>query len=87
MRLCLRLLEKRCAETAAVEVLVDVEMGERTLADGGEPYKGVTLDAQGNLYGTAAYGAVAVGMSDGSASSSVSCHSPPAARYELANFS
>src|SRR6478736_831939 len=25
-------------------------------ADGGEPYKGVTLDAQGNLYGTAVTG-------------------------------
>jgi len=25
-------------------------------ADGGEPYKGVTLDAQGNLYGTAVVG-------------------------------
>ena len=26
------------------------------LSDGGQPYKGVTLDAQGNLYGTAVVG-------------------------------
>ncbi|MGA2588928.1 MAG: choice-of-anchor tandem repeat GloVer-containing protein [Bryobacteraceae bacterium] len=30
-------------------------------ADGGEPYKGVTLDAEGNLYGTAGVGGLYVG--------------------------
>src|SRR5215469_15752559 len=30
-------------------------------ADGGEPYKGVTLDAQGNIYGTAGVGGLYVG--------------------------
>ena len=30
-------------------------------ADGGEPYKGVTLDAQGNLYGTAVTGGSGLG--------------------------
>jgi len=30
-------------------------------ADGGEPYKGVTLDAKGNLYGTAGVGGMYVG--------------------------
>ena len=30
-------------------------------ADGGEPYKGVTLDAHGNLYGTAGVGGLYVG--------------------------
>lgn len=34
-------------------------------ADGGEPYKGVTLDAQGNLYGTAVTGGSGFGCEGG----------------------
>jgi len=34
-------------------------------ADGGEPYKGVTLDAQGNLYGTAVTGGTGQGCEGG----------------------
>ncbi len=34
-------------------------------ADGGEPYKGVTLDAQGNLYGTAVTGGTGAGCEGG----------------------
>src|SRR6476646_5379976 len=34
-------------------------------ADGGQPYKGVTLDAQGNLYGTAVVGGTGQGCEGG----------------------
>src|SRR6516225_9534975 len=33
--------------------------------DGGEPYKGVTLDAAGNLYGTAVTGGMGLGCEGG----------------------